>query len=75
MALYQAPKLKNIDLAKITKELSNMQPTVIDSSEEVESSCGASSSNIEDTDVFTCYFPDGATTSGNAGLSNTEKIK
>ena len=48
---------KKVSLDAIREELRMVNPVVIDNSEEVESE----NSNVEDRELFTCFFPDRAT--------------
>ena len=64
-------KWKSIDLNKFREELSNVPPVVIDKSELVESE----NANIEKSELFTCYIPDGTVGESTGGFDSTEAFK
>ena len=65
------PRWSNVDLQEMREDLSNKTPVVYDRSFEVESE----NSNIESEEIFTCYYPDGATNPTNGGFSEPEGFK
>jgi hypothetical protein len=62
---------KDIDLDAIRAEIASCIPIVVDKSQEVESS----NANIEQTELFSCYYPDGATTPNKGGFDDPEAFK
>ena len=55
---------KNVNLHSMIDELKEKEPVVYDRSHEVESE----NANLERTELFTCYYPDGAATPTNGGF-------
>ena len=62
---------QNIDYNNVIKELQEVGPIIIDQSSQVQ----GEDSNIEEQELFSCYFPDGAINNNTAGLSNPEEFK
>ena len=54
----------------IRAELEEKKLVVIDRSEQTESE----NSNIEQEELFSCYYPDGATTSNSGGFDNPSEF-
>ena len=55
---------KHVNLEEIRQELAGYQPVFIDKSKE----CASTNSNIEEEEVYSFYYPDGATTQRNGGF-------
>ena len=64
-------KWKDVDKQSLVDKLNKTKPVVVDKSEEVESE----NSNIEEQEVFTCYYPDGAATPTNGGCEDPNAFK
>jgi len=62
---------KNVDLDEFRKELAGATPVVVDNSSEVDSE----NANVEEQELFTCYFPDGATNERAGGFDDPEAFK
>jgi hypothetical protein len=62
---------KAIDLDAFKAELKNTVPVVIDKSKE----CQSKNSNVETTELFSCYFPDGNTDEHTGGFDTQEEFK
>ena len=62
---------KNVDLNAIRAKFAEKKPIVHDRSHEVESE----NTNIETKEIFTCYYPDGASTPTNGGFEKPEDFK
>ncbi len=65
------PRWSNVNLQSMRAELSKKTPVVYDRSSEVDSE----NSNIECEEIFTCYYPDGATNPTNGGFSEPDGFK
>ena len=64
-------KWMNIDLEEFRRELQNVTPEVIDTSFRVD----GDNSNIEKTELFTCYMPDSSVTESTGGFDSTDAFK
>lgn len=64
-------KWKDTDLDAIKEKLKTQSPLVFDKSTEVDSENGG----IEGETLFTCYYPDGATTPTTGGFEKSEDLK
>ena len=64
-------KWKDVDLDSLRLQLVDMQPTVVDYSEEVDSE----NANQEQQELFSCYYPDGATTQSSGGFDEPGAFK
>ena len=62
---------KGYNKESIKRELARRAPVVVDKSEVVE----GVNSNIEEKEVFTCYYPDGAATPTTGGMENADCFK
>ena len=66
-------RTQNISLNEIRQQL--RQPVIVDQSTEINDSEEEQASNIESTDTFAVYFPDGNTTSLTGGQENIEEFR
>jgi hypothetical protein len=55
---------KTVDIDVLCQELENVEPTVVDISEQVE----CENANVEEQEVFTNYYPNGAATEVSGGF-------
>ena len=62
---------KGINYDEYVRELHNCVPTVIDHSDEVASE----NQNIEQEELFSCYYPDGAVNPRQGGFNNPDDFK
>ena len=62
---------KDIDYNTYQTRLENFLPTIIDHSEEVASQ----NQNVEQEELFSCYYPDGTMNNQQGGLNNPEDFK
>ena len=62
---------KNVNLQKLKDDLSGVTPVVVDNSDEVESE----SMNVQEEDLFTCYYPEGAATAMAGGFDEAGAFK
>jgi hypothetical protein len=62
---------KTVDIDVLRKQLENVEPTVVDISEEVE----CENANVEEQEVFMCYYPDGAATESSGGFEEKGAFK
>ena len=62
---------QDVNLNELRSELENTKPVFVDHSEEVESN----NQNVEEQELFSCYFPDGATTSTSGGFDDRGAFK
>ena len=62
---------KNVDVDSIRQQLQSRVPVVIDNSTEA----AGSNSNIEQTEQFSCYFPDGTTNEHTGGFDTQNEFK
>lgn len=62
---------KNVNLQKMKDDLSGITPVVVDNSEEVE----GENQNVEQEDLFTCYYPEGAATAMAGGFDEPGAFK
>ncbi len=62
---------KDIDLEKIRKEIGDCKPILVDKSTEV----GSGNANVEEEEIFTCYFPDGTMDSHAGGFDSPGAFK
>ena len=62
---------KKFDYSKICDDLSELTPTFLDESRQVESE----DSNLEDQEVFSCFFPDGSRTTDGGGFDDAGAFK
>jgi Helitron helicase-like domain at N-terminus len=62
---------QNVDYEKMLRDLEDVRPVVLDRSKEVESE----DTNIEETELFTVFYPDGATTQTHGGFEDAESFK
>jgi len=66
---------KNVDYQALEREAANFVPIIVDNSTEVEDSTDTQHANTEETESFSCFFPDGATTTTSGGLDSPEEFK
>ena len=64
-------KWKGVDKESIKNRLDRAKPVVVDKSEEVESE----NPNVEEQEVFPCYYPDGAANPTNGGCEDPNGFK
>lgn len=64
-------KWKGIDLDELREQLENVAPIVIDNSWSVESE----NTNIEKSELFTCYIPDSTVAESTGGFDTTDAFK
>ena len=62
---------KTVDLVAVRKKLEGVEPTLINTSEEVE----CENANVEEQEVCTCYYPDGAATEASGGFEERGAFK
>lgn len=62
---------KDIDLEALRKEIGECKPIVMDKSTEV----GSGNANVEEEEIFTCYFPDGSMDSHSGGFDTPGAFK
>jgi len=60
-----------VDLEAFKRELENVTPIIIDNSREEDSE----NTNVEDRELFTCFYPDGATTQDKAGFDDPNTFR
>ena len=65
------PRWVGVDLNFMREDLKKKAPVVYDRSAEVDSE----NSNVECEEIFTCYYPDGATNPTNGGFSEPDGFK
>ena len=65
--------MSNINLDEVREQLRN--PVLIDQSREVQGIEDGSASNIESTETFKVFFPDGAATSVTGGQENLKQFQ
>jgi hypothetical protein len=63
---------KNVDLEKVKQNLE--QPVILNRSRTVDDSVSPDDANVEKTDTFEIYFPDGTTTSISGGQGSMEAL-
>ena len=61
----------SVNFKALCESLQGRKPVIYDRSSEVEND----NANIEDNEVLTCYYPDGATCPSNGGCDNPEHFK
>ena len=66
---------KKIDFDEVREAVKDWKPIIIDESETINSSNDPEHSNIEETESFSCYFPDGSVTNNSGGLDDPEEFK
>jgi hypothetical protein len=66
---------KTIDRDEIRKAVKDWKPIIVDSSVTVNNSSNLEHANIEETESFSCYFPDGTLSDGNGGLDDPSEFK
>jgi len=64
-------KWQEVDANDIIAELKNAQPILVDKSKEVESE----NANIEEQELFACYYPDATCTAANGGFDDPAQFK
>ncbi len=64
-------KWKQVDYESMVKQLKEKKPVVCDGSTEV----AGASSNIEEQEIFSCFYPDGATTPTTGGFEDSHSFK
>jgi hypothetical protein len=62
---------RNIDYGKYQSQLQNFTPTIIDHSKEVKSR----NQNIEQEQLFSCYYPEGAVNNRQGGFNDPNDFK
>ena len=66
-------RTRNINMGELRQQLRN--PVLIDQSREVEGEQDVSSSNVESTETFEVYFPDGSVSSLTGGQEDLERFQ
>ena len=66
---------KHVDIHKIREQLLQVGPVFIDESSNVEGSTDGVSANIETTETFVAYFPDGTMKTVRGGQESVEAFK
>ena len=64
-------KWEHVDPAKLLANVNGVQPVVVDNSSTVESG----NANVEEEELFTCYYPDGASNPVNGGFDKPGSFK
>ena len=64
-------KWKNVNYEAILRDLENRTPVVFDRSSEVASE----NRNVEEQEIWTCYYPDGSMNPRNGGFSDNKDFK
>jgi hypothetical protein len=62
---------KEVNLAQIRSEFECRQPVFVD----VSSPCPSVNANVEETELFQAYYPDGATTETEGGFETAEEFR
>jgi hypothetical protein len=62
---------KDVDFEKLTEDILKRMPVVIDRCKEVQSE----DSNLEKSELFTCYYPDGAVSQETGGFLKADEFK
>ena len=62
---------KGISLNEVRREIEELRPVIVDRSHEVETE----NANIEEKELFECYFPDGTTNETNGGFKTPDDFK
>ena len=65
------PRWADVNVQELRSKLENLTPVVYDRSTEVESE----NSNVETEEIFTCYYPDGASNPTTGGFETPEAFK
>ena len=67
-------KWRNVDYQEVIKNLEQKTPVVVDRSSEIEATNGLGS-NVEQEEIFTCFYPDGAMSPSNGGFDSPDGFK
>jgi hypothetical protein len=62
---------KTVNISTLREQLENVEPTIVDISEEVE----CENANVEEQEVFTCHHPNGAATEVSGGSEEKGAFK
>ena len=62
---------KNIDLEKLKRQIGDCKPIMVDKSTTV----GSGNANVEQEEMFTCYYPDGANNGVSGGFDTPGAFK
>lgn len=65
------PRWSTVNLDEMRRSLKERTPVIYDRSEELQNQ----DSNVEEKELFTCYYPDGATNPNNGGFEEPGQFK